>query len=75
MQPVLPTAQAPALATVFDGKPIENSCPMTQGRVFEKPAMQSNVTQIIQVIEQGDPQPSRQLLPPVYEELRKLAVQ
>ncbi len=33
----------------------------------------SNVTQILQSIEQGDPQAASQLLPLVYEELRKLA--
>ena len=33
----------------------------------------SDVTQILSAIEQGDPQASEQLLPLVYEELRKLA--
>jgi RNA polymerase sigma factor (TIGR02999 family) len=33
----------------------------------------SNVTQILVAIEQGDPQAAEQLLPLVYEELRKLA--
>jgi hypothetical protein len=33
----------------------------------------SDVTQILAAIEQGDPQASEQLLPLVYEELRKLA--
>lgn len=32
-----------------------------------------NVTQILEAIEQGDPQASAQLLPLVYDELRKLA--
>src|SRR5215216_6161900 len=35
----------------------------------------SDVTQILNAIEQGDPQAARQLLPVVYEELRKLAAQ
>jgi hypothetical protein len=33
----------------------------------------SDVTQILSKIESGDPKPSGQLLPMVYEELRKLA--
>ncbi len=35
----------------------------------------SDVTRIMSAIEQGDPQASEQLLPLVYEELRKLAAQ
>jgi RNA polymerase sigma factor (TIGR02999 family) len=35
----------------------------------------NNVTQILSAIEQGDPQAAEQLLPLVYEELRKLAAQ
>jgi RNA polymerase sigma factor (TIGR02999 family) len=35
----------------------------------------SEVTQILCAIEQGDPQAAEQLLPLVYEELRKLAAQ
>ncbi len=35
----------------------------------------SEVTRILSAIEQGDPQASEQLLPIVYEELRKLAAQ
>jgi RNA polymerase sigma factor (TIGR02999 family) len=35
----------------------------------------SDVTSILSAIEQGDPQASEQLLPLVYEELRKLAAQ
>ena len=35
----------------------------------------SNVTQILNAIEQGDPQAGEQLLPLVYDELRKLAAQ
>src|SRR6516225_1634291 len=33
----------------------------------------SNVTQILSAIEQGDPRAAEQLLPLVYDELRKLA--
>jgi len=35
----------------------------------------ADVTQILSAIEQGDPQASEQLLPLVYDELRRLAVQ
>ena len=35
----------------------------------------SDVTRILSAIEQGDPQASEQLLPLVYDELRKLAAQ
>ncbi len=35
----------------------------------------SDITQILTAIEQGDPQASEQLLPLVYEELRRLAAQ
>ena len=35
----------------------------------------TNVTHILSAIEQGDPRASRQLLPLVYDELRKLAAQ
>ena len=35
----------------------------------------SDVTQILSAIEQGDPQAAKQLLPLVYDELRKLAAQ
>src|ERR1700720_13092 len=35
----------------------------------------SEVTQILNAIEQGDPQAAEQLLPLVYDELRKLAAQ
>src|SRR5271157_1140920 len=35
----------------------------------------SDVTQILNAIEQGDPKATEQLLPLVYEELRKLAAQ
>jgi RNA polymerase sigma factor (TIGR02999 family) len=35
----------------------------------------SEVTQIFQAVEQGDPQAAEQLLPLVYDELRKLAAQ
>ena len=35
----------------------------------------SDVTQILAAIEQGDPHAAEQLLPLVYDELRKLAAQ
>jgi DNA-binding GntR family transcriptional regulator len=35
----------------------------------------SEVTRILSAIEQGDPQAAEQLLPLVYDELRKLAAQ
>jgi RNA polymerase sigma factor (sigma-70 family) len=37
--------------------------------------MSANVTQILQAIEQGDPRAADELLPLVYDELRKLAAQ
>lgn len=40
-----------------------------------KLTLMSDVTQILNAIEQGDPQAAQQLLPVVYEELRKLAAQ
>jgi RNA polymerase sigma factor (TIGR02999 family) len=45
---------------------------MTVGRSL---GAMSDVTQILSAIEQGDPQASEQLLPLVYDELRKLAAQ
>src|SRR5262245_42947763 len=39
----------------------------------EKPQLMSDVTRILSAIEQGDPSASEQLLPLVYDELRKLA--
>src|SRR5262245_4693087 len=38
-------------------------------------APMNDVTRILSVIEQGDPRAAEQLLPLVYDELRKLAVQ
>ena len=35
----------------------------------------TDVTQIFSAIEQGDPSAAEQLLPPVYDELRKLVAQ
>jgi hypothetical protein len=35
----------------------------------------SDVTRILSAIEAGDPQPANQLLPLVYDELRRLAAQ
>src|SRR5262245_42425876 len=40
-----------------------------------RPAAMSDVTQILGAIEQGDPGASEQLLPLVYDELRRLAAQ
>jgi RNA polymerase sigma factor (TIGR02999 family) len=39
------------------------------------PSIMSDVTQILQSIEQGDPQAADRLLPLVYDELRRLAAQ
>ena len=49
-----------------------------QGRCWQGerpgyPAAMSDVTRILSAIEQGDPQAAEQLLPLVYDELRKLA--
>src|SRR4051812_13004852 len=43
-----------------------------QGRILEKPAM-SDLTQILQAIENGDAKAANELLPVVYQELRRLA--
>src|SRR5205809_5213875 len=42
---------------------------------FEKVGGMSEVTRILSAIEQGEPHAAEQLLPLVYEELRKLAAQ
>ena len=42
---------------------------------FTRAATMSHVTRILSAIEQGDPSAAEQLLPLVYEELRKLAAQ
>src|SRR5262245_44253664 len=39
------------------------------------PTFSSDVTHILNAMEQGDPQAAEQLLPLVYDELRKLAAQ
>jgi hypothetical protein len=44
-------------------------------RICLKAAPMSDVTQILSAIEQGDPSAAEQLLPLVYDELRKLAAQ
>jgi hypothetical protein len=46
---------------------------LSRPRAFEKGAM-NEVTRILSAIEAGDPQAAAQLLPLVYDELRKLAV-
>src|SRR5262249_26327272 len=48
--------------------------PMPRDRHQRRPAM-NDVTRILSAIEQGDPQAAEQLLPLVYDELRKLAAQ
>src|SRR5207245_2316876 len=42
---------------------------------FEPRVFMSEVTRILSAIEQGDPHAAEQLLPLVYDELRKLAAQ
>jgi len=52
----------------FDGRPGETS------RIpGDKLVNMSEVTRVLSAIEQGDPSAAKQLLPLVYEELRKLA--
>jgi RNA polymerase sigma factor (TIGR02999 family) len=48
-------------------------CPFSRQRLLS--LFMSDVTQILNAIEQGDPRAAQQLLPLVYDELRKLAVQ
>jgi RNA polymerase sigma factor (TIGR02999 family) len=43
--------------------------------IYSKAAPMTDVTRILSAIEQGDPQAAEQLLPLVYDELRKLAAQ
>lgn len=45
------------------------------GLPFLKATPMTDVTRILSAIEQGDPSAAEQLLPLVYEELRKLAAQ
>src|SRR5438876_4479875 len=47
---------------------------LSDGSDFAVPLMHE-VTRILSAIEQGDPQAAEQLLPLVYDELRKLAAQ
>src|SRR5262249_8282226 len=56
-------------STVFQGRLLPASC---WGGILDR---MSDVTQILSAIEQGDPQAAGQLLPLVYDELRKLAAQ
>src|SRR4051812_44977949 len=42
-------------------------------KVFPRPTVMSDVTQILSRIESGDPSAAEQLMPLVYDELRKLA--
>jgi len=58
---------------LLPGKPLTGSasCPPRFRRVFS--AFMSDVTSILSAIEQGDPHAAGQLLPLVYDELRKLA--
>jgi hypothetical protein len=44
-------------------------------RICLQAPLMSDVTQILSAIEQGDPNAAEELLPLVYEELRKLAAQ
>jgi RNA polymerase sigma factor (TIGR02999 family) len=48
---------------------------LAEGRVSDYPAAMNEVTRILSAIEQGDPHAAEQLLPLVYDELRKLAAQ
>ena len=46
-----------------------------RGRVVPRGSTMNDVTRILSAIEQGDPQAAEQLLPLVYDELRRLAAQ
>ena len=46
-----------------------------EDRILLSGSPMSDVTRILSAIEQGDPQASEQLLPLVYQELRRLAAQ
>ena len=48
---------------------------MTTGRKCGKLAAMTDVTRVLDAIAQGDPQAAEQLLPLVYDELRRLAAQ
>src|ERR687888_546770 len=63
----------------FGTSRVVHSWPVSPGRkrrdsTLEVPSM-SEVTRILSAIEQGDPQAAGELLPLVYDELRKLATQ
>ena len=49
--------------------------PIPAGAVSQADSAMNDVTRILSAIEQGDPQAAEQLLPLVYDELRKLAAQ
>src|SRR5213076_3038181 len=69
--PTLPTGTITTLAV---GTAV--GCAMDNGNVSHAPEPHmSDVTRILTAIEQGDPHAGAQLLPLVYEELRKLAAQ
>src|SRR5262249_56803210 len=74
-QPACPRTKSypPALAGNQDAGRGGRACWAAWQRLCS--AAMSTVTQILSAIEQGDPQAADQLLPLVYDELRKLAVQ
>src|SRR5262245_4598004 len=76
-QDILPAPAPVWLPTLTDRCPPCFDCPPGEtSRVPRgKLANMSEVTQILAAIEQGDPHAAEQLLPLVYDELRKLAAQ
>src|SRR5262245_39998336 len=76
-QGILPTPAPVWLPTLTDRCPPCFDCPPGETSRFPrgKLATMSEVTQILAAIEQGDPHAADQLLPLVYDELRKLAAQ
>jgi RNA polymerase sigma factor (TIGR02999 family) len=62
----------PAGMELFRTTPLESRSATPPGRPWEAVSM-NDVTRILSAIEQGDPKAAEQLLPLVYEELRRLA--
>src|SRR5262245_46430575 len=76
-QGILPTPAPVWLPTLTDRCPPCFDCPPGETSRFPrgKLANMSEVTQILSASERGDPRAAEQLLPLVYDELRKLAAE
>src|SRR3954465_5096265 len=64
---------APPSQAVHRSDPSDGARPEAAGRVGSKRPPMNDVTRILSAIEHGDPRAAEQLLPLVYDELRKLA--